>query len=293
MTLETVAAELYTTPITEFVRARAAASTEAKDAGEKELAREIGKLPKPSMAAWLINLLVAKQRNELEEIVALGEQLRAAEKNLDPKELRTLGRQRQQLIASVARLGAELGTKAGSKASAAAVHELEQTLQAALADASAAEAVQTGVLVRGLTSNGVEPVDLSDAIAVDSPSAPRASKRNAKPRLRAVDTTAAERDIDEARRRLKDAEDRADDAIDAVETLRRKLKDVGPEVDRLTEERRTLKARLAEVEEELAARSAENDELSRNLSDARHESDVAERAVSRARERVDQLIERR
>ena len=289
MTLETVAAELYTTPISEFVRARTAAQSEAKDAGDKDLARDIGKLPKPSMAAWMVNLLAAERRDELEDILAVGEELRAAEKNRDPQELRTLGRKRQQLIASVARLGTELGAKAGSKASAAAVRELEQTLQAALADASAADAVLTGVLVRGLTSNGVEPVDLTDAIAVDFPSAPRASQRNAKPRLRAVDTTAAERDIDEARRRLKDAEDRADDAIDAVETLRKQLKAVGPEVDRLTEERRTLKARLADVEEELAARSAENDELSKNLADARHESDVAERAVSRAKERVDHL----
>ncbi|MFU8948038.1 hypothetical protein ACLRGF_15050 [Mycetocola zhadangensis] len=289
MNLESVGAELYSSPLAEFVRARTAAVSEAREQGDKDLAREIGKLPKPSTGAWLANLLVVERRDDLEDIVALGKELRAAEENLDPQELRQLGRTRQKLIASVSRSAADLGAKAGSKPSAAAVHELEQTLHAALADEGAANAVLTGVLVRGLTSNGVEPVDLAEALAVDAPSAGRASKRTSKPRLRAVDTTAAERDIDEAKRKLRDAEDRADDAIDAVETLRKQLKDVTPELERLTEERRSLKSRLAEVEEELAARSSENDKLTAELAAARSDSDVAERAVSRARERVDRL----
>jgi DNA repair exonuclease SbcCD ATPase subunit len=293
MDLGTVAIELYSSPPAEFVRARSAAVAVAKDAGEKDLARDIGKLSKPSTGAWLANLLVAHRRDELERIVAVGEELRAAEQKLDPQELRTLGRKRQQLIASVSRLGSELGTKAGSRASAAAVHELEQTLQAALADPHAADAVLTGVLVRGLTSNGVEPVDLSEALAVESPSASRASRRSSRPRLRAVDTTAAERDVDEARRKLQDAEDRADDAIDAVEALRKQLTRIGPEVDRLAGERRELRARLTEVEKELAARTAESDRLTGELTAARADSDVAERAVSRARERVGELTRKR
>ncbi|MCP2030891.1 archaellum component FlaC [Okibacterium sp. HSC-33S16] len=289
MNLESVASELYTSPLAGFVRARAAAVAAAKDAGEKELAREIGKLPKPSTGAWLANLLVTQRRDEVDELVSVGEALRSAEHKRDPNELRTLGRTRQQLIASISRLGSDLGDKAGTKPSAAALHELEQTLQAALADSDAADAVLTGVLVRGLTSNGVEPVDLSDALAVSTSAAPRAAKRTSKPKLRAVDTTAAERDLDEARRKLTDAEDRADNALDTIETVRKQLKDVKPEVDRLTAERRDLKAQLAAVEEELATRSAERDALNTTLEDARHDSDVAERAVSRARERVERL----
>ncbi|GGE88915.1 hypothetical protein [Mycetocola zhadangensis] len=289
MSIESVAAELYALPLNGFVRARTAAATAAKETGEKELAREIGALPKPSTGAWLVNLLVAERRDSVEEVVSLGKDLRDAEQKLDPQELRKLGRTRQQLLASVSRIGAELGKNAGSKASAAAVHELEQTLQAALADPAAADAVLTGVLVRGLTSNGVEPVDLAGALAVDAPSAPLASKRVSAPRLRAVDTTESERDVNEARRKLRDAEDRADDALDAVEALRKQLNDVVPDLDRLAEERRTLRAQLADVEAELAERSAENDKLSREIGDARTESDVAERAVSRARERVKRL----
>jgi chromosome segregation ATPase len=142
-----------------------------------------------------------------------------------------------------------------------------------------------------LTSNGVEPVDLTDALAVSTSALPRAAKRTAKPRLRAVDTTARERDIEEARRKLRDAEDRADDALDAVETMRKQLKGVQPELERLTDERRDLKAQLAAVEDELNERSAESDKLSTALDDARHDSEVAERAVSRARERVERLSE--
>jgi chromosome segregation ATPase len=291
MNLESVASELYTTPLADFVRARAAAVTSAKEAGEKELAREIGALPKPSTGAWLVNVLVVERRDDIDEIVSVGEALRSAEQKLDPQELRKLSRTRQQLIASLSRLGKDLGAQAGTKPSAAALHELEQTLQAALADSDAADAVLTGVLVRGLTSNGVEPVDLTDALAVSTLAAPRASKRTTKPRLRAVDTTARDRDVEEARRKLREAEDRADDALDAVETTRKQLKEVQPEVERLSDERRELTAKLAAVEDEFNTRSAEYHKLNAALDDARHDSDVAERAVSRARDRVDRLAQ--
>lgn len=289
MTLESVAAELYTVPLGEFVAERTAAVAAAKSGGDADLARRIGKLPKPSVAAWLSNLLVAGARDDLDEIVAVGADLRAAEAGGDTDELRRLGRKRQQLIGSVSRLGAELGAKAGTRAGTGAVRELEQTLQAVLADPAAADAVLTGVLVRSLASNGVEPVDLSGACAVGSapPAAP--ASRDTAPRLRAVDTTAAQRDLAEANRKLTDAEQRADDADDALAGIRGRLDALGPELENLTAERKRLRSRLAEIDDELAARTAENDTLRKGLSGARHEADVAARAVARARERAERL----
>ncbi len=287
MSLESVAAELYTTPLSEFVAARKAAVTAAKDAGDADLARRIGKLPKPSVAAWLSNLLVAERREDVTAIIEVGAALRSAEDDRNTDDLRRLGRQRQQVIASVSRAGAELGAQAGTKASSGAVRELEQTLQAALADPAAADAVLTGVLVRGLSSNGVEPVDLSGACAVDS--APPAAGRGAGPRLHAVDTTAAERDIAEARRKLTDAEHRADEADSALAEIEKRLDELGPEIENLTSERRRLRSRLAEVEEELNSRSTQNNTLRQGLSGARREAAVASRALARARERADRL----
>lgn len=289
MNLESVAADLYTVPLGEFVAARTASVAAAKEAGMADLARRIGKLPKPGVAAWLSNLLVARRRDEVEEIIAVGKDIRAAEDGREPDELRRLGRKRQQLISTVSRLGVELGAQAGTKAGPGAVRELEQTLQAVLADPAAADTVLTGVLVRSLTSNGVEPVDLSGACATDSTSPTPATTRDTRPRLRAVDTTPAQRDLTEARRKLEDAEQRADDADDTLDGIRNRLDSLGPEIDGLTEERRHLRSRLADAENELAARTAENDTLRKELSGARHDADVAARAVARARERAERL----
>ncbi|PWC07960.1 hypothetical protein [Mycetocola zhujimingii] len=289
MNLESVATELYRAPLSEFIRTRSAAVTAAKDAGDKELARRIGKLPKPSVAAWLANLLVTTHRDEIDKLIALGKDLRAAEQARETGDLRRLGRERQHLIRAVSRLGVETGAKVGTKASPSAVRELEQTLQASLADSAAADAVLTAVLVRSLTSNGVEPVDLSGALAVDSVTAAPSSSRDDPPRLRAVDTTAAQRDLAEARRKLEDAEQRADDADEALEGIQSRISTLAPEIDALTGERRHLRSRLAEIDSELADRTAEHESLRKNVAGARHEADVAARALSRARERAERL----
>lgn len=289
MNLESVATELYTVPLSDFVRARAAAVTAAKDTGDKDLARRLGKLPKPSVAAWLANLLVTTHRDDIDKLIALGKDLRAAEQARETDDLRRLGRERQQLIRAVSRLGVETGTKAGTKASPSAVRELEQTLQAALADSAAADAVLTAVLVRSLTSNGVEPVDLSGALALDSASAAPSSSRDDPPRLRAVDTTAAQRDLAEARRKLEDAEQRADEADEALEGIQSRISALAPEIESLTDERGRLRARLSEIESELDDRKAEHETLRKNVAGARHEADVAARALSRARERAERL----
>ena len=58
--LDEIAEELYGVPPDEFVAARTGARDRAK-AADKELAKAVAALPKPTTAAWVCNLLVRRR----------------------------------------------------------------------------------------------------------------------------------------------------------------------------------------------------------------------------------------
>ena len=94
--------------------------------------------------------------------------MQEAQASLDAAALRELAKERRKLLGSAvgeARLAAE---KHGRKISAAVATEVEETLRAATADLAAAAAVESGLLLRGLSADGVDQVDVSDAVALPS-----------------------------------------------------------------------------------------------------------------------------
>ena len=170
--LADVAARLYALPFDEFVAARTTAAKDAAAAKEQSLAAEVRSLPKPSVAAWTVNMLAARKPETLRELAALGTSMRAAQSSLDAPELRRLGQVRRQLLASAVKAAAESAEQQGRKISGAIAAEVEATLRAATADEGAAAAVQSGRLLRGLSADGVDVVDLSGAVAVPGPVLP-------------------------------------------------------------------------------------------------------------------------
>ncbi|MDQ3895954.1 MAG: hypothetical protein M3326_01680, partial [Actinomycetota bacterium] len=77
--MEAVTEELYALDPAEFVTARDDLAKRLKQAGDKQLATEVGKLRRPSPAAWAVNQLARRHRAELEDLVQKGEELRAAQ----------------------------------------------------------------------------------------------------------------------------------------------------------------------------------------------------------------------
>src|SRR4051812_35048981 len=283
--LQELADELYGSALAEFTARRNDRAKEVRAAGDRELAALVGKLPKPSVAAWAANLLVRERADQIGDVLSLGAMLREAQEDLDPDALRTLTRQRRQLVAALGREAARVASSRGQQLSAAAVEEVEQTLQAAMTDPAAADALRTGRLVRSLTGTGVEAVDLTDAVAAadGGPAAARTPEPEPKPaprgaargKLRAVprpgeDEERAERErererkereraereraeqaLAEARRSADEADRaaaRADKALHAVERRRESARE---ERERARAEVRRLKAELAELEERL------------------------------------------
>ena len=156
---------LYDLTPEEFTAARNALARDAKGS-DAELSKQIAGLRKPTPAAWLANALLRERRDEVEEALELGAELREAQDELDRDELTKLVRQRRALVAALAKQGTELARELGHPVSATVVEELSQTLQAAMTDASAADAFRSGRLVRALATVGFEPVDLEDAVAM-------------------------------------------------------------------------------------------------------------------------------
>ncbi|MGN6088123.1 MAG: hypothetical protein ACTHNT_02415, partial [Actinomycetales bacterium] len=147
--------ELYGLPPEEFIAARDAEAKQLKASGApRELLSVVKGARRPTVAAWLLNTLVRERADQVQPFLQLGEGLREAQATLQGDQLRALSRQRQQLIAALVREVRGLAGERGRRLSDAIVRELEETLDAALADPDAAAALASGRLVSGLEHVG-------------------------------------------------------------------------------------------------------------------------------------------
>jgi hypothetical protein len=302
--LPQVALELYGLVPAEFTAARTALSKEAHGQ-DAALAKAIKVLPKPSTAAAVVNQLVRRRSDDIERLFELGAELRAAQHDLDRQQMQRLGRARQQLVAAVAQDGRAVAEDLGFTVSASALAEVEQTLQAALADPDGEAAVRTGYLTRALASTGLEPVDLSDAVAIPPaegrPSAPAlknpapknsavstgTSARQAAAGRRAADArreTAARRTVD-ARRAADEASRRSGEAETRLAELDHRIDDLLPRRNRLEDELTDLERRAAVARSSIAALEREGNRLQRERMSAAERLETARARERRARAR--------
>ena len=94
-----IADHLYALAPDEFTAARETAAKAARDEGERELADAVKKFRKPSISTWLVNVIA--RTDQLDDLLDLGAALREAQRTLDGAELRTMSRQRHQVIRSL------------------------------------------------------------------------------------------------------------------------------------------------------------------------------------------------
>lgn len=176
MDIETAGAELYGVALAEFTARRAALQREAKKT-DPELAKTVGALRKPTTSAWVVNMLARHRAELVDEIAALGDELRDAQDALDAPRLRDLGKQRSALVRRGADEAVALAEELGTAASAAVREEVAQTLQTAMIDADAAALVASGTLVKPLTVAGWGLEEGGDVIAFPT-AAQRAGRKS-------------------------------------------------------------------------------------------------------------------
>lgn len=282
--LEDLADGLYALRPDEFTAARNALAKDTKGS-DAELAAEVQALRKPSPAAWVVNALARHRREELVELVQLGATMREAQAELDRASIAELAKQRRQVVAAMARSGAELAAELGQKVTQPVVDEVAQTLQAALADEVAAGAVLSGRLLRRLETVGTE-VDVTDAVAAPGdlaiPAAPPKRKSN-------VVDLASHRELAEARKAAEDAERSTEEAEGAVDDIDSAIADVVSRRDELADELGRLEEKVADLESHIRTLDRERRALDRDREKADRLLEQERRALGRARDRVTEL----
>ncbi|MFE3762507.1 hypothetical protein ACFXPI_12175 [Streptomyces sp. NPDC059104] len=148
MDVESLVVELFGLRLAEFTAARDGYVTEARKAGDRELAAAIAALRKPTVAAWTAGLLARRRPKEARSLVELGEALRAAHRTLDAGQLRQLSHDQHVVIQRLARTARTLAVEAGQAVSEPVLHEVEQILHAVLADPGVAAQWMSGRLAK-------------------------------------------------------------------------------------------------------------------------------------------------
>lgn len=277
--LESIAAELYALVPAEFTAAR---NDRAKNEGGP-LGADVKALPKPSAAAWATNLLAREKGDEVAQLFALGDALRDAQDGMDRATLNALGSQRRALVSALAKQAGALANDAGHPVNAQALVEIERTLNAGMSDAGAAAAVTSGRLVRTLSGDGLDAVDLDDAVAGALPE-PRAAAKGAKSGGAKQAKKPSQKAEEAARKARAEADARVRDATKAAETAVKAAEAAARLRRSLVQERDELREQLADVDAELA-------EAGRALDDAERADKSAARDLERAERERDALDE--
>ena len=280
--LLTIADALYAAPLGEFTPARDARAKELK--ADKALAAAVKALRKPSVAAWVVNLLVRREADQVAQVLAVGRALRDAQASLDGEELRALTRQRRQLTAAVTSQARGVAADAGLKVTQAVADQVEATVTASMLDAVAAEAVRSGLLVTALAATGVDAVDVAAAVAVPEAlgftATPREAEPVPRPELHVVpDPEPDERARREAAEALAAAEATVAEATTELTTAHEAVSDLEARGLQLQAELDELRRRLAELE----SAYEENDDELGEAEDARGEAEAALAAATQVR----------
>jgi hypothetical protein len=261
--LAEIADRLYALPPRDFVAQRDAAVAEARTAGDEVTAAAVAKLRRPSVAAWLVNLLALRRPELVAELAELSAALHTAQRELDGAQLRELTAQRRATVAALVGQARSLASAADAELSDSKLPmaEVEKTLNAALADRDVAEAVRSGRLIRAVGYEGFGEL-------------PRA-------RLRLVTSepgeAPAEKDTGEVTRPAAEAE---------LAEARAAAEAANAELERVTTEQREAKQALADVEAAMAELAGRRTAATERLTQAEAAGLVARRAVVAARRRV-------
>jgi hypothetical protein len=277
-----IVSELYGLRPDEFTAARNLRSRQLTADGDRTLALLVRETPKPSVAAWAINNFSRSSNTAHEEYVSLGDKLRAAQAHPDRATLTQLVDERRSLITKTVKAVTKLATHNGVGLSPSAASEVEQTFHAAVTDADAAAAVFSGRLVHGLTSDGIQPVDLSGAVAGMEAQAPRA-KAVDRPKKRSRSTPAKAGRAAAAADAAKAAAAVAETALASV---RERLVSLDREGERLAQDARDLQDQFRILEERQADFDERKSALDREQRTALEAAQKARRTARSAEGRL-------
>jgi chromosome segregation ATPase len=307
--VDAVADVLYGLTPDEFSGARDQFIKQAREQKNQPLARELGKLRKPTQSAWLVNQLWRDQREVIEQLFQLSSELSQAQAQASGAALRELTAQRRQLENALLQQAIGLARQKGVHVSDSVAREAQETLGAALALPEVADEVRSGHLVKPASYAGFgapstpaparstprEPIDLAaiqraraaQASARTAPAAPLPNETD--------DDAAAQRAAEEAARLAREEEERRRAAERRLQEARavatsaeadlvraeRSLATADQRQHDLRQQLETLRDQLRRVEADVQAAES-------RAAEAQEARDRAEAALTEARQAVEQ-----
>jgi hypothetical protein len=271
--LASAAEELYALSPGDFTAARDERAAQARADGDRDLAQAIGGLRRPVVSAWLVNQLAREARDQVAELVALGESLQQAQQDLAGERVRELSAQRRTLVAGLVAEAKRIAARDGRPAGLQVEREVDATLQAALADSGAAAAVQAGCLASPLSYAGL---GVGDAASVATrgrrapAAAPTRDRTERKPPRR--EQTGAKRPRETPAER---------EARRAAEQAEREARQAAAEEERRANKIAEAQRAVGQATETLADATAALDQAERNVASARATQESARQQVER------------
>src|SRR5262245_31517506 len=298
---------LHELPLGDFVESRNALAARLQKAGDKAGALREKALARPSVAAWTVNQLYAKARDDFDALLAAGERLQREQAGgaASGKDLREAIAARREALGALVRRGETLLEAASHGATAGTMLKVSKTLEALATPAVRPEGVRLGRLARDLEPPGF------DALAAMSASLPTT---HARPRPVAVparearapgashDKPAADRHREEARpeprtkperaraaEREREGEAEHDDDASVLEDARSALAAAEARLERARRLAREAAGKLGVAERRAEGARAELEEAARRLERAKEraahtaDDETAARAEAEAR----------
>ncbi|OBI85453.1 hypothetical protein [Mycobacterium asiaticum] len=261
---------LYWAPPNEFTAERTKLAKAAKDRGDAAAAKEISAARRPTTAAWVVNRLVIGQRDAKSRLAELGDSLRAAHAAMDGVQIRELSARQHTLINELTK--AALEAAGLTDPSAVVRDDVAGTLQAAIADPDVS--ARLGRLAKAEQWSGFG--DFGDVTAVSKPARDDrpATPPKAKPKPKGTPTPQRDKDAEAARRQR----EKLTAAVAAAERAEAKADRV------LSERRAAVEAAEQRRDEALQALRAAERELSAAEDRYRAAQDASEAAVDAAAE---------
>lgn len=274
-TLLEVADQLYGLPLGDFTPTRDARAR-ALRTEDRALAAAVKALRKPATAAWVVNQLVRGETEQVDQLLAVGEALREAQRSMSADELRALTRQRRQVTAAVTTRARAVARGRGLKVTEAVADQVEATLTAAMVDADCAAGVRSGLLVAPLASTGVGSTDVAAVLAAPEALGFAASARDDE-QVEDDDASA------DGRRGLHVVPD-PDAHLKAVAAADEALAETEEQLAAATEEEKAAREEVAQLEARGLQLQSELEELRRRLAETETAAEEAEDELADAEE---------
>jgi DNA repair exonuclease SbcCD ATPase subunit len=208
--------------------------------GDAEAAKEVAKLRKPTVAAWLVNRLVQTERKAADRFFAAAEDLQRAQdeavRGKGGDHLRRAAREEREAIEELVKCARRIGDGFG----AATFDRVRETLEAAVTDEEAREAVRSGRLKRELRPGASMP-------SSPLPESTRDDEDDQESR-RETELADAEQELETAQQELTEAEEEQERLQESVERAQSELRQAREDLK---------KARAAARKQAGAVRSAE------------------------------------